>query len=184
MFTQSARAGAGVRRCHAVTEHRRVPPPHAGTHPRTSHPLKKPAGCRRRLVQRVRLLVLKGRRRRAEDPHRHRPHRAERTSGETIRDTYGDYLVEDGELVYFEPLFLLLLTRRQRANIWRFLRSDSDADGGVLDESIPSWLARTSRKRSCSSSPDNFRFPERPPRRRHGTFSRTGLTLSASRCTT
>ncbi len=30
----------------------------------------------------------------------------ERTSGETIRDTYGDYLVENGKVTYFEPAVL------------------------------------------------------------------------------
>jgi hypothetical protein len=49
-------------------------------------------------------------------PYRHIVH--ERPRGETIRDTYGDYIVEDGRVIYFEPAALPPRMREQPASIW------------------------------------------------------------------
>ena len=69
--------------------------------------------------QRVLLLVLKGEnavlQTRAVTGHIVQ----ERPRGETIRDTYGDYIVEDGRLVYFEPAVLAAQDSDSRANTWR-----------------------------------------------------------------
>ena len=61
----------------------------------------------------------------------------ERTSGETIRDTYGDYLAdENGSASYFEPGVLAPPDAASAEADLRLWASYSDTDGGLLDEAI------------------------------------------------
>ncbi len=87
----------------------------------------------------------------------------ERTSGETIRDTYGDYLVEDGELVYFEPAVLAAPDEETARKHLEIFKKYSDTDGGVLDESIPFPAGENVEKTLVLIKPDNFRFPNARP---------------------
>ena len=129
--------------------------------------------------QRVLLLVLKG-----EDAvHKTRSvvgHIVnERTSGETIRDTYGDYLVENGRVVYFEPAVLAAPdaeTARQHLAIWA---KYSDSDGGLLDQAIAYPAGSAVEKTLVLIKPDNFRFPNGRPGGVIDLFSRTGLYIIA-----
>src|SRR6187200_3346134 len=61
----------------------------------------------------------------------------ERTSGETIRDTYGDYITDDSEnVVYFEPG---VVTEFESGAVERDLKlwaEFSDSDGGILDRAV------------------------------------------------
>lgn len=101
----------------------------------------------------------------------------ERTSGETIRDTYGDYLVEDGEVVYFEPAVLAppdAETARAHLAIWE---KYSDADGGILDEAILFPAGENVEKTLVLIKPDNFRFPNARPGGVIDLFSRSGLFI-------
>ena len=101
----------------------------------------------------------------------------ERTSGETIRDTYGDYLVEDGEVVYFEPAVLAPPdpeTARKHLAIWE---KYSDSDGGILDEAIPFPAGENVEKTLVLIKPDNFRFPNARPGGVIDLFSRSGLFI-------
>lgn len=101
----------------------------------------------------------------------------ERTSGETIRDTYGDYLVEDGEVVYFEPAVLAppdTETARKHLAIWE---KYSDSDGGILDEAIPFPAGENVEKTLVLIKPDNFRFPNARPGGVIDLFSRSGLYI-------
>lgn len=127
--------------------------------------------------QRVLLLVLKG-----EDAVLktrttvgHIVH--ERTSGETIRDTYGDYFVENGKVTYFEPAVLAAPdadSARTHLQIWA---KYSDADGGILDESIPFPAGENIEKTLVLIKPDNFRFPNGRAGGVMDLFSRTGLYI-------
>jgi len=127
--------------------------------------------------QRVLLLVLKG-----EDAvHKTRSvvgHIVnERTSGETIRDTYGDYLVENGRVVYFEPAVLAAPdaeTARKHLAIWA---KYSDSDGGILDDVIPFPAGENIEKTLVLIKPDNFRFPNARAGGVIDLFSRTGLSI-------
>ena len=71
----------------------------------------------------------------------------ERTSGETIRDTFGDYITDDsGKVTYFEPAVLTAI--RARMQVERDLKlwaEFSDSDGGILDH-----VDRISRRRAKS----------------------------------
>ncbi len=127
--------------------------------------------------QRVLLLVLKGEdavfRTRAVAGHIVH----ERTSGETIRDTYGDYLVEDGKVVYFEPAVLAppdVETARKHLAIWA---KYSGADGGILDEVLPFPAGENVEKTLVLIKPDNFRFPNARPGGVIDLFSRSGLFI-------
>jgi nucleoside diphosphate kinase len=101
----------------------------------------------------------------------------ERVRGETIRDTYGDYFVEDGQVVYFEPAVLTAqneeMARRHLA-IWA---KYSDADGGMLDNCIPYPAGVDVEKTLVLVKPDNFQFPNARLGGVIDLFSRTGLSI-------
>lgn len=101
----------------------------------------------------------------------------ERTSGETIRDTYGDYLVENGSVVYFEPAVLAAPdeeTARKHLEIWG---KYSDTDGGILDDIVPFPAGENIEKTLVLIKPDNFRFPNARPGGVIDLFSRSGLFI-------
>ena len=72
----------------------------------------------------------------------------ERTSGETIRDTFGDYIAdESGKVIYFEPAVLAAIRPRAVEQDLKLWAEFSDPDGGILENVIaypPS--ARTSKR--------------------------------------
>lgn len=105
----------------------------------------------------------------------------ERTSGETIRDTYGDYFTDDdGTVTYFEPAALAApnaATAETNLQLWA---RHSDADGGILDTVVPHPAPTdgTSIEQTLVLiKPDNFRFPNARPGAVIDTFSRTGLSI-------
>ncbi len=97
--------------------------------------------------------------------------------GETIRDTYGDYIVEDGRVVFFEPAVLTApdsASARQHLELWaRF----SDSDGGILEESVLFPAGANVETTLVLIKPDNFRFPNARPGGVIDTFSRSGLAI-------
>jgi nucleoside diphosphate kinase len=101
----------------------------------------------------------------------------ETTSGETIRDTYGDYLVENGEVTYFEPAVLAapdVETARKHLAIWA---KYSDTDSGVLENSVPLPAGANVETSLALIKPDNFRFPNARPGGVIDLFSRSGLYI-------
>src|ERR1041385_9566194 len=61
----------------------------------------------------------------------------ERTSGETIRDTYGDYITNDsGNVTYFEPGVLAAFDPRAVERGLKLWAEFSDSDGGILDRTV------------------------------------------------
>ena len=104
----------------------------------------------------------------------------ERTSGETIRDTYGDYVADaNGEVTYFEPGVLAppdAASARTDLLLWA---SFSDKDGGLLDQAIEYPTGQKAEKTLVLIKPDNFRFPNARPGGVIDLFSRTGLYIIA-----
>ena len=104
----------------------------------------------------------------------------ERTSGETIRDTYGDYMSDaNGEVTYFEPGVLAppdAESARRDLLLWA---SYSDKDGGLLDKAIEFPVGTKVEKTLVLIKPDNFRFPNARPGGVIDLFSRTGLYIVA-----
>jgi nucleoside diphosphate kinase len=106
-------------------------------------------------------------------------HISERSvTGESVRDTYGDYILGDhGRVSYFEPAVLTPQdTRGLREKIELWARY-SARDGGLLDDVLPvSRTARTQRT-LVIIKPDNFNFPSGRPGRVIDMFSKTGLYI-------
>lgn len=102
---------------------------------------------------------------------------ADRPKGETIRDTYGDYVVEDGKVVYFEPAVLAApdsASARSHLALWA---KYSDSDGGILPDSVIFPAGENIETTLVLIKPDNFRFPNARPGGVIDTFSRSGLSI-------
>lgn len=102
----------------------------------------------------------------------------ERTSGETIRDTFGDYITDDaGDVKYFEPA---VLSDFNGASVERGLKlwaEFSDTDGGILENVIEYPTGAKVEKTLVLIKPDNFKFPNLRPGGVIEVFSRTGLSI-------
>jgi nucleoside diphosphate kinase len=105
---------------------------------------------------------------------------AERTGGETIRDTYGDLILdENGQVRYFEPAVLAppnVQEAQLKARLWA---QDSDQDGGVVDNTVVYSPGEVPQRTLVLIKPDNFRFPTGRPGNVIDFFSRTGLYIVA-----
>src|SRR6476646_9912605 len=102
----------------------------------------------------------------------------ERTSGETIRDTYGDYITDDsGKVTYFEPGVLAAFDPKAVERDLKLWAQFSDSDGGILDRSVRFPANSQVEKTLVLIKPDNFRFPNLRPGGVIEVFSRSGLTI-------
>src|SRR5436190_7598841 len=105
---------------------------------------------------------------------------AERSGGETIRDTYGDLiLAENGGVRYFKPAVLAppnVQEAQLKAKLWA---QYSDTDGGVVDNTVVYAPGETPQRTLVLIKPDNFRFPTGRPGNVIDFFSRTGLFIVA-----
>jgi len=102
----------------------------------------------------------------------------ERTSGETIRDTFGDYITDDsGKVTYFEPAVLTAFDPHQIAADMKLWAEFSDSDGGILDKVISYPTTTKVEKTLVLIKPDNFKFPNLRPGGVIEVFSRTGLSI-------
>ncbi len=101
-------------------------------------------------------------------------------AGETIRDTYGDFIVSaDGQVQYFEPAVLAAPIPEEaeaRLKVWA---KYSDADGGYLDNVVRYPKNAKIEQTLVLLKPDNFRFPSGRPGNIVDMFSRTGLYIIA-----
>ncbi|MGB8169383.1 MAG: nucleoside-diphosphate kinase [Chthoniobacteraceae bacterium] len=104
----------------------------------------------------------------------------ERTSGETIRDTYGDYIVDaNGDVSYFEPGVLAPPDAESAERDLKLFAAYSDSDGGLLENAIQFPSGTKVEKTLVLIKPDNFRFPNARPGGVIDLFSRTGLYIIA-----
>ncbi|CAN5439662.1 hypothetical protein BH18VER2_BH18VER2_04400 [soil metagenome] len=101
----------------------------------------------------------------------------ERTSGETIRDTYGDYINESGKVTYFEPAVIASLDEESVEENLKLWSEFSDRDGGILDDVITYPADAKVEKSLVLIKPDNFKFPNIRPGGVIEVFSRTGLYI-------
>lgn len=105
---------------------------------------------------------------------------AERSSGETIRGTFGDLILDDnGSVRYFEPAVLAppnVQEAQLKAKLWA---SFSDTDAGVVENTIAYAPGETPQRTLVLIKPDNFRFPTGRPGNVIDFFSRTGLYIVA-----
>jgi nucleoside diphosphate kinase len=102
----------------------------------------------------------------------------ERTSGETIRDTFGDYITDDsGQVIYFEPGALAAFDAQAVERDLKLWSEFSDSDGGILDHVIEFPKNAKVEKSLVLIKPDNFKFPNQRPGGVIEVFSRTGLYI-------
>jgi nucleoside diphosphate kinase len=102
----------------------------------------------------------------------------EETRGETIRDTFGDYITDDADRVtYFEPAVVAAFDPKAIERDLKLWAEFSDRDGGVLDEAIRFGGETKIEKTLVLIKPDNFKFPNIRPGGVIEVFSRTGLYI-------
>jgi nucleoside diphosphate kinase len=99
-------------------------------------------------------------------------------TGETIRDTYGDYIVgENGEVKYFEPAILVAQTPEDAERTLKLWAKYSETDGGLMEKIIPHDPHASVEQTLVLLKPDNFRFPSGRPGNILDMFSRAGLFI-------
>ena len=104
----------------------------------------------------------------------------DRRGGETIRDTYGDLIIDENDQVrYFEPAVLAAPTPEEAKEKLRLWSAYSDADGGVLENVIAYQPNEKPQRTLVLIKPENFRFPTGRPGNMIDFFSRTGLFIIA-----
>jgi nucleoside diphosphate kinase len=105
---------------------------------------------------------------------------AERRGGETIRDTYGDLILDEHDQVrYFEPAVLAAPTPDEAVTKLKLWASYSDSDGGVLDSTFIYGPDEKPQRTLVLIKPDNFRFATGRPGNVIDFLSRTGLYIVA-----
>jgi len=102
----------------------------------------------------------------------------ERRSGETIRYTYSDLIMDDdGQVLYFEPAVLAAPNAEEVEKELKLWARYSDSDGGVLENVIAYPAGKTGERTLVLIKPDNFQFPTGRPGNVIDFFSRTGLYI-------
>jgi nucleoside diphosphate kinase len=105
---------------------------------------------------------------------------AKGTAGETIRDTYGDFVLgADGQLKYFEPAVLAAPSPDEAEIKLKLWAKYSATDGGYLDKVIAYPKNAKVEETLVLLKPDNFRFPSGRPGNIVDMLSRTGLYIIA-----
>jgi nucleoside diphosphate kinase len=102
----------------------------------------------------------------------------DRRGGESIRDTYGDLIIdENDQLRYFEPAVLASPTPDEAESKLKLWAHYSDTDGGVLQDVIAYQPGEKAQRTLVLIKPENFRFPTGRPGNMIDFFSRTGLFI-------
>src|SRR5437588_5538132 len=103
---------------------------------------------------------------------------ADRRGGETIRDTYGDLIIDENDQIrYFEPAVLAAPTPEEAESKLKIWAQYSEADGGVLENVISYQPGEKPQRTLVLIKPENFRFPTGRPGNMIDFFSRTGLFI-------
>ena len=103
---------------------------------------------------------------------------ADRRGGETIRDTYGDLILDENNQVrYFEPAVLAAPNAEEAQTKLKLWARDADQQPGILANTIAYPNDETPQRTLVLIKPDNFRFPNGRPGNVIDFFSRTGLYI-------
>lgn len=103
---------------------------------------------------------------------------ANRRGGETIRDTYGDLILDEHDQVrYFEPAVLAAPSAEEAVAKLKLWTRYSDKDGGIVENTINYSPGEKLQRTLVLLKPDNFRFPTGRPGNMIDFFSRTGLYI-------
>ncbi len=106
------------------------------------------------------------------------PLRPNQESGETIRDTYGDFILnEDGTPRYVEPAVLVGPDPDSVRDTLRLWAQYSESDGGLIHSAADLAEGENVQQTLVLIKPDNFRFPSTRPGNIIDLFSRSGLRI-------
>ena len=109
------------------------------------------------------------------------PLRPNMEAGETVRDTYGDFIMsDDGEVRYVEPAVLVAPTADAAAKTLRLWTQYSESDGGMIG-TASDVESNDIERTLVLIKPDNFRFPSSRPGNIIDLFSRSGLRIVAAK---
>ncbi len=103
--------------------------------------------------------------------------------GETIRDTFGDYVLDENRQVrYFEPAVLIGSTVEGAGAALRLWSRHALTDGGLLQATVDNCPQEPGWQRTLVLiKPDNFRFPSAKPGNIIDVLSRSGLRILAAK---
>jgi len=102
----------------------------------------------------------------------------ERRVGESIRDTYGDLIIDENNSVrYFEPAVFAAPNEQEAEAKLKLWAKYSDRDGGILENVISYQPGELGERTLVLIKPDNFRFATGRPGNVIDFFSRTGLYI-------
>jgi len=102
---------------------------------------------------------------------------SDRPNGQTIRDTYGDFISENGKVVYFEPAVLAAPDAASAGEHLALWAAHSDSDGGILEDCVLFPAGVNVETTLVLIKPDNFRFPNARPGGVIDVLSRSGLAI-------
>ena len=103
-------------------------------------------------------------------------------SAETVRDTYGDYVLDvHGKVRYFEPAVLIGSSAASVKAALQLWAEHSSKDGGIVEEAMDVPGGEQSQKTLVLIKPDNFRFPSSRPGNIIDLFSGSGLRIVAAK---
>lgn len=101
-----------------------------------------------------------------------------RSGGETIRDTYGDLIMQDdGTVQHFEPAVLAAPTPEEAEPRLKLWSNYSDSDGGILEDVNEFPEGQTPERTLVLIKPENLRFASGRPGRMIDFFSKAGLYI-------
>lgn len=99
-------------------------------------------------------------------------------AGETIRDTYGDYIIgSNGEVKYFEPAVIIGTDPGNMERELKVWAKYSDSDSGLLKNIVRYKESIKPETTLVLIKPDCFQWPSSRPGSIIDTFSRTGLYI-------
>ena len=103
--------------------------------------------------------------------------------GETIRDTFGDYVVDGNKQVsYFEPAVLIGSNRKETIAALKLWSRYAISDGGFIQTTVDHSPSDKGWQRTLVLiKPDNFRFPSAKPGNIIDLLSRSGLRIIAAK---
>jgi nucleoside diphosphate kinase len=98
--------------------------------------------------------------------------------GETIRDTYGDYIVDEADkMKYFEPAVLVAPNEQRAAEVTRLWADFSERDGGIIDTAMDVPAVEGVQTTLVMIKPENFRTATARPGHIIDLLSRSGLRI-------
>ena len=102
--------------------------------------------------------------------------------GDTVRGTYGDFVVErDGAVHYFEPACLISTDPELTPRHLRLLAEFAGPDGGIVSHAAKLPPGVPTETTLVILKPDNFRKPSARPGNIVDMFAKTGLFIVGAR---